>query len=78
MWTTPTIERLEPGHGMPCEYPRQPTDCPCGTKVPDKHPATHRKVTRRMIDGQVLNERSMYLCTNAACAERIKLEGAKT
>lgn len=74
-WTRPTFERLDPCHQKVCEYARQPSDDPCGSKVPERHPATYRKVTRRMADGQVIGERAVYYCTNAFCAERIKLQG---
>lgn len=73
MWTPITFERLALGHGKNCQYPRQETDNPCGSKAPEHHPASYQKATRRMVDGEVADTRAVYLCTNAMCAERIKL-----
>jgi hypothetical protein len=56
-----------------CQYQRQATDDPCGAKVPERHPATYQKVSRRIVDGVVTDTRAVYLCSNACCAERIKL-----
>ena len=72
-WTPIAFERLDPGHGKSCQYLRQGTDNPCGQKAPEYHPATYQKVSRRIIDGVVTDTRAVYLCTNACCAERIKL-----
>ncbi len=72
-WTPITFERLQPGHGCRCQYLRQESDNPCGAKVPEHHDATYQKVTRKVLDGKVVDERTQYLCTQAMCAERIKL-----
>lgn len=72
-WTPIAFEPISASRGELCQYKRQPTDNPCGAKAQERHAATWQKVSRKVVDGKVVDERVQFLCVCAMCCERIKL-----